>query len=473
MKQQSNKKKKKRPAPRAPKPTSHHGGQSEQSHQHQHQCQEQKQEGSKLAETLKEAFDSISVAEAEDAFTEAKGDSNKAAEVLANLMENSEDPSTSSVSSGLSGSGLCSSSNSSTGSSSVSTDEFLEGNLVKGKGFRGGNKQKRVMAVTGTVSSVLGKEYVKASPRRDSTKAKDFGNGFVVKEEAEQFLCSMLGDDCELSMGVVRDALDALLDLSASSHEQSSSGRYVKDSVNYKEDARFLAERSDNERVLVASFQHSSQPVVFRKEWTVRASDCTSHSSESELHDTIWGCDYRSVLGVPTSGASSEDFFDTQKDWRNYYQALTSFEAPSSTTSRSNQSSLPQKVLEYLFNIPKSSEYEPSTMNWRNVVKKMQSLGPGVDVSPSIDALSQQNNYAKGEEYRLLRESAKQQWDSRNSYYQKAAAAYSKGQREHAAYLSDQGRIQTKLAQEADEKASQDIFKARSVHEMICYIPNS
>jgi hypothetical protein len=38
-------------------------------------------------------------------------------------------------------------------------------------------------------------------------KAKDFGNGVVEKEEAEQFLCSMLGNDCELSMGVVRDVL--------------------------------------------------------------------------------------------------------------------------------------------------------------------------------------------------------------------------------------------------------------------------
>ncbi|KAG6762275.1 hypothetical protein POTOM_032767 [Populus tomentosa] len=146
--------------------------------------------------------------------------------------------------------------------------------------------------------------------------------------------------------------------------------------------------------------------------------------------------------------------------FRNYYQALASFEAPSSTTPISNESNLPQKVLECLFNVPMSSEHEPSTMNWRNVVKKMQSLGPAVDVFPSIDA--QQNNYANGEEYHLLRESAKRHWNSRASYYQKAAAAYSKGERGYAAYLSDQGRMETKLAQEADKKASQDIFKARN-----------
>lgn len=426
--QRHNKKKKKRPVSLASKPIARDGDHSQQSQQKQ-QNQERKQEGTKVVEALMEAFDSISVEEAEEAYREAKGDIDKAAQILANLMENSEDPSTSSVSSGLSGFGLGSSSSSSTGSSSASRDGFLEGNLVNRKGFRGGNKQKKVLAVTGTVSTVLGKEYVKASPSRDSMKAKGFGNG-VVEKEAEQFLCSMLGNDCELSMGVVRDvlcqcgydvekALDALLDLSASSHEQSRSGRSVKYSVNYKEDARFFAESSDN---LIDV-----------------ASDYTSHSSEGEFQDSVWGCGYR-----------------------NYCQALAGFEAPSSTTPIGNESNLPQKVLECLFNVPKSSEHEPNTMNWRNVVKKMQSLGPGVDVFPSNDALPQQNNYANGEEYHLFRESAKGHWNSRTSYYHKAAAAYSKGERGYAAYLSDQGRIQTKLAREADEKASQNIFKARN-----------
>lgn len=38
---------------------------------------------------------------------------------------------------------------------------------------------------------------------------------------------------------------------------------------------------------------------------------------------------------------------------------------------------LPQKVLESLFNMPtpKSAEHEPNSMNWRNIVKKMTSLG--------------------------------------------------------------------------------------------------
>lgn len=46
--------------------------------------------------------------------------------------------------------------------------------------------------------------------------------------------------------------------------------------------------------------------------------------------------------------------------------------------------------------------------------------------------------------------------------YQKAATAFSNGEREHAAYLSEQGRLYNKKAREADEKASQEIFKARN-----------
>lgn len=50
-------------------------------------------------------------------------------------------------------------------------------------------------------------------------------------------------------------------------------------------------------------------------------------------------------------------------------------------------------MLESLFNISKSSEHEPSTMNWRNIVTKMQSLGPMVDVSPSGVEECQQDSY--------------------------------------------------------------------------------
>ncbi|KAJ4834696.1 hypothetical protein Tsubulata_003600 [Turnera subulata] len=397
--------------------------------------EELQHEGSDAVHALMEAFDSISVEDASSALKEANGDLDKAAMILANPADCSDDPSTSSVSSGLTGfdstsgagsSSSSSSSGSSSGSSLGSSEGSVEGSLARGKGFRGGNKQKKVLAVTGTVSAVLGKEYVKkATPRRESVKGREF-----CREEAEQFLCSMLGDDCELSLAVVRDvlcqcgynvdkALDVLLDLSATSGEQSRNAKCFNGPANYQEDNGFPVDRSDN--------------------LTDGASDCASLSSESELHDTVWGfaC-------------------------RDYLQALTNLQSPSQHNSKKNESDLPQEVLESLFNIPKCSEHEPNTMNWRNVVKKVQSLGPRVDVLTSSDASAVQDPRAKSNEYNLFRRSASELWESRNSYYQKAAAAYSKGEREYAAYLSDQGRIQTQLAREADDRASQNIFKARN-----------
>lgn len=41
-------------------------------------------------------------------------------------------------------------------------------------------------------------------------------------------------------------------------------------------------------------------------------------------------------------------------------------------------------MLESLFNIPKSSEHDKGTTDWRNIAKKMQSLGPGFDGPPNV-----------------------------------------------------------------------------------------
>ena len=54
---------------------------------------------------------------------------------------------------------------------------------------------------------------------------------------------------------------------------------------------------------------------------------------------------------------------------------------------------LSQKVLESLFNISKSPEYEPKTMNWKNVATKLQSLAPGYNVCTSGAAEAQQDTY--------------------------------------------------------------------------------
>ncbi|XP_021909886.1 SMR domain-containing protein At5g58720 isoform X2 [Carica papaya] len=384
--------------------------------------------------SLIEAFASASLEEATAACREANGDPEKAAEILFNLVENGED----SVSSGFSGPDSRSSSGS--GPGSISSEGFMETgcieNAVPGRGFRR-NQQKRVVATTGMVSTMLGKEYVRSGPRKQYSPAKFKGldgNGEEIldREGTEQLLYSMLGDDCELSMAVVKDvlcqcgynfykALDVLLDLSATSSEQSVNGRCLSDSLNYKKDKRFNTENGDN--------------------LEDRPSNCVTHFSESKLQDSKWSM----------NGGD-----------RDYLKVLTTSEAPSPTSPRSRESNLPLKVLESLFNLPRSTEREPDKMDWRNVAKKMQSLGPGFDVYTSSVAELEQDTYVKGDEYHAFRKTANQHWGSMRSYYRKAARAHSNGEQGYAAYLSDQGKTENKLAWKADERASHNIFKARN-----------
>ncbi|KAL5580746.1 hypothetical protein UlMin_013188 [Ulmus minor] len=390
----------------------------------QRQAAEKKDKEEKVVQALTEAFSSVSLEEALSEYREANGDQEKAVEILGRVSsENSDDPSAGSSSGGAS----------TWGSSEGSVETSCVDNLVNERDFRGSRK-KKVVAATGTVSTVMGKGYMMSTPRGDSrasrTKLNGFGNGLAGQEEKEQFLCSMLGHDSELSLAVVRDvlcqcgyvvekALDVLLALSSSSNEQSTND--PNNSFSYKEDSIYSSEQSD---IL-----------------TDRASDCTSHSSECESQDSIWSLNY---------------------SCRNYAKVLVSSEAEPYSSTESTGSDLSQQVLESLFNISQSPEYAPNTMDWRKVAKKLQSLGPQFDVCPSSNSKAQQETYAEGEEYHALRKPANQQWESVRSCYQKAATAYSKGARQYAAYLSDQGQAQTKLARATDERASKDIFKARN-----------
>ncbi|KAM7496449.1 hypothetical protein LguiA_020863 [Lonicera macranthoides] len=377
----------------------------------------------KVLNNLIEAFASVSMEEAKAAYKEANGDPNKAAETLGGFVaENGSTSTSGSV-------GSSSNSNFSLGFMEVNCEQ----NGVKEKGFRGG-KPKKVVAASGMVSSVLGKDYVRSTPKRDwgKNREKGFSDEPLSKGDAEQFLCSMLGDECELSMAVVRDvlcqcgydlekALNVLLELSGPTSEQSNHGHCQDYGASIKQDTQFLLESSDV---------------------TDRASDSTSLSSESEFQDNAW------YLG---------------HHCRNYSQVLAGAEGRSSTSPKGSVSELPWKVLESLFNTPpKSSQHEPNTMNWRNVVKKMESLGQSFESCPLTNAELQKRAQAKGDEYQVFRQTAKQHWDSMKSYYQKATTAYTNGERQYATYLSEQGRLHNKMAREADERASQDIFTARN-----------
>ncbi|KZV25748.1 hypothetical protein F511_04809 [Dorcoceras hygrometricum] len=370
---------------------------------------------------LSMAFSSVSLEEVHTAYEEAKGDPDVAAVILANVVESAarEDQST-----------TCSSSsgndNVGSSSSSFASEAFGDANEFPQVGFNRKSKpnSKKVIAAAGTVSTVLSKDYVRSTPKKGPSKLNGFREESLNRREAEQFLCSMLGEECELSLAVVSDvlgqcgdelekALDVLLELSATSKEHGHGG--YESAI--REDALYLPESNDHltDRTFASNF----------------------HSSEFKGNPRFTGNHCRDPSEVT---GSSESHISTEMEYL--------------------KSELPQQLLESLFNMPtpKAAEREPSTMNWRNVVKKMTSLSQNSEPGDG----EQKPLHAKGDEYLALRATAKQHWDSMKSYYQKATTAFANGEKEHAAYLSEQGRLQNKMAREADEKASLDIFTARN-----------
>ncbi|KAF9612377.1 hypothetical protein IFM89_039278 [Coptis chinensis] len=154
-----------------------------------------------------------------------------------------------------------------TSSSSSSSDLPWESDLIQmpvganGLGGGGKIKQKKIVDSAGSVASVLDKGYVRDSLSNGlGQNMQDVKSNVNVnnEEEAEQFLCSMLGDDCDLSMAVVRDVLcqcgydvDTALDVldlsssASSSHNQLNDG-YYGDYSQISEDSRTFTDCVDS-----------------------------------------------------------------------------------------------------------------------------------------------------------------------------------------------------------------------------------
>ncbi|KAK9734706.1 hypothetical protein RND81_04G158200 [Saponaria officinalis] len=400
----------------------------------------------RIINSLVEVFSLVSVEEVVAAYRLANGDTSKAVDLLTEKSDNSEAYEASCSSSNISfgtdtnSSHNLSSSDGFTDSSGGSSSG--DGDGVDCREFRG-NKGKKVVAVCGTVSNLLGKDYVSPKLKKGVVKEKGFGMGKVNIEESEQFLCSMLGDECDLSMAVVKDvlcncgydvekALEVLLDLSAPHGEQSASDKYSSSCSNRGEFSRNV------------DFSDSFW------ELTDGGSDSNSYCSETDVQDNMHLFNYTG---------------------RNYANALLSSESSRKLAApRPRLDELPQQLLVSLFNMPKSAEHEPSTMNWKNVVKQMESfaqkrieLGPSDPLPPKMITQA----VANGTEYQMLRGTAQQRWDKTKFCYHKAASAFSNGEKNYATYMSEQGKQHSKMARQADEKASMEIFKARGIENSL------
>lgn len=158
--------------------------------------------GQKSLTIAAEAFASMSVGEVASAYREAGRAPSRAAEISTKgpVMEDQSTTCSSSSASYDVGSSSSSSSNAS--------DMFFMGNGFLQDDFKPKSRPRmKIVATAGTVSNMLGKDYVRSVPKKSSSKINGFLEQGWSNEEAEQFLCSMLGDDCELSLAVVSDVL--------------------------------------------------------------------------------------------------------------------------------------------------------------------------------------------------------------------------------------------------------------------------
>ncbi|KAG0493943.1 hypothetical protein HPP92_004937 [Vanilla planifolia] len=306
-------------------------------------------------------------------------------------------------------------------------------------------RQKKVVASTGIVSCVISKDYSRPGSacgdgrRCWSSSMEAKGRTFCShnSEEAEEFLYSMLGDDSQLGMGVVRDvlsqcehnlekALDALLDISPSSYNQ------------FMEKAGFDLTK-------------------------VNCSEHRKSLTNSEIHPEIQS--HGPSINSPCSFQVSQ-LTDKALTWANYSSSKeqdTQQHVDSCCRSDMANSNLQKKVLESLFEIPQVPYKELSSRSWKNIVKQVESFGQGLEsnFASSTEPLST-STAGKEDDYHVFRNVAKENWHMMRNCYQKAVLAYSMGERSLASCLSEKGKFYKKQANEADEKASLEIFEARN-----------
>ncbi|KAJ4752471.1 SMR domain-containing protein [Rhynchospora pubera] len=356
---------------------------------------------------LSDAFSSLSVAQIESTYDQAGCDPFKAAGILGtHLEEEKKEHDRRNVGSTL-----------------------REGSSQR-KAKRG--RPRNVAISTGIVSSVIGKGYV-GSRSESNENGRIQGEVRYTAEEAEEFLCSMLGDESDLGMAVVRDilgvcrgevekALELLLELSDSSYRPQMRERSIpaaKNSLNYSHIFRGMGCKNPPEGN-ITSLEVGDRP-----------SSLTYHPSESE----------------------KDLFFERHKrDTQPMEQKQSNPE-------------LEQKVLESLFNLHEvkhAHTYAPGHMDWRKIVKKLQN-GQDFELhSKAISATGQNLRNGEGDGYHEFRTVAQQNWDMMKMFFQRAAAEYSRGNRSHAALLAEKGNYYRGLARLEDEKASLDIFRARN-----------
>ncbi|XWS27990.1 hypothetical protein CRYUN_Cryun25bG0027600 [Craigia yunnanensis] len=333
-------------------------------------------------------------------------------------------------------------------SESVASSEYTSANPNTGA-----LKSKKCSVSMGSVSGVIGKNYVEPRPlRKDSPEttkpvkidSKELPVSVNWSEEGpssrttrngtthgdlEEFLFEMLGDGFQLEKSVIQEVLDCcgfdveksmdkLLDLSASTLEKS---------------------------------------------------------------DDVIGIAAEKLVGK----CPDDQFFLIQdkpqsKDFARSEQA-TSMIRNSKRSQRRNKdrTTLEKEVLEALFRVPERSEEAPKRTRVVRVVRRSRAFGelvaePIKDIDTSltttvVELMKAAKDVEVGHDddensYDVLRQAVKEYWITMKEYYKAAVEAFAEGDKARATKLMELGHFFNKKAREADERSAEKILETRLVH---------
>ncbi|ONI12792.1 hypothetical protein PRUPE_4G184000 [Prunus persica] len=317
---------------------------------------------------------------------------------------------------------------SATSSEGMSSDKVLQ-NPIKGAGNTRASKSKKNSVSGGTVSGMIGKEYIR--PRSSTNESievkkplklglKEVPASEIWSEEVEstmpaenskmhadieEFLFKMLGEGFKLDMDVIREVL----------------GHCGYDVQKSMENLLFMSasnlEKSDD--IIGLSSLKSTEMSPYQ------------HSAHSK------------------SPIEEKDGLVLQKE-----------------------------VLEALFHVPERSEEAPKRSHPVREVKRYKAFRKFA-VEPFRDTLVECKNATLAPEevtsadgdgdnsYQVLRRSVKEHWITMKEYYKAAFDAFCEGDRVRTDKLLEEGHFYSRKAQEADEKYTQKLLEAQSRENVV------
>ncbi|KAJ1280137.1 hypothetical protein BS78_04G208100 [Paspalum vaginatum] len=394
----------------------------------------------KALNTLLDVFNcSFSLDDIADAYIKAKGDVNKAGDLLTDLQLSSPHISDAepSVEVNLSQTDKAVEANYMDNSSLPRTrieQPVEEKHIQNSDQTRMPEKLQKSSAAFGTVSNMLGKESTRATATMNRTSKKDkplkvelpeyMRDDFKVKSDesdsatrretlnnrdVEEFLFCMLGEGFKLNMEVIREVLGSCgYDIKKSMEEL----------ISFSE--KDLGKKAESKHTVIRDVAVDSKGACFGSQPTL--STCSSQEG----------------------------------------------------TKRSKPQITPGELIESIFTVPGRLEEEPKLRryelgaNRRRVPFQKPVLKPLEDISTYPTdfhvkvILDSKATAVNEEDYQNYRRAAKQNWDMMKQYYEKAADAFRQGNQKEVDYLIQEGKRCYEMARLADERSAGEIIKSKT-----------